>query len=179
MKKKLDLYDWMLCLGLFYKKYWNRHNDYHEFHKIDEEKLTAVAYDIAKNDPYFRDKPVLRTIEELTKEELEEFENLFGVKIKTICGFKIHHYDWLTKKGIDVRGWIEAGLAVPYKEFKQRMDQDYVMDAIIYNNQFESFDFCKICIFKKECNQSVLIDNFEENKCSISLCSYFQNEEDF
>ena len=89
-------------------------------------------------------KPILRRVEDMTDEEKDEFVYSEGYKSPTlnfwiednsdIIWFNVYHrdvehfisqtcsindYDWLESKGFDIRGWIDAGLAIDAKEVEK------------------------------------------------------------
>ena len=75
-------------------------------------------------------KPVLRRVEDMTKEEKEELMRISNSKTRSECECCIQHdtsilfidtsiSDWLESKGFDIRGWIDEGLAVDAKTVKE------------------------------------------------------------
>lgn len=79
-------------------------------------------------------KPILQTLDQMTEEEMIEFKSMLpaemhnaNIKFDETDGFlvssntdhdylsySIDHVDWLTRKGFDIRNWIEDGLAIKY-----------------------------------------------------------------
>ncbi len=74
-------------------------------------------------------KPILRTLDQMTDEEKKELIGWDWIlsekyrftnsgyyhttnKIKHFHNFSIEEIDWLTQKGFDIRGFIDAGLAI-------------------------------------------------------------------
>ena len=130
MKTKLTIQDWGLMIGQKVK--WKNKNFY--LLAVDMHRLSLMAPK-GKNTHYAhiindKPKPILRTLDQMIEEEKKEFAKIFhkGYEITNIfessifykkCGgFKgeiehdIKSYDWLTQKGFDVRGWIDAELAI-------------------------------------------------------------------
>lgn len=68
-------------------------------------------------------KPYLRSMEDMTEEEVKEFYDVECIDakvgyIKPTCNwhFTINGFDWLNKHHFDYRGLIEKGLALPAPE---------------------------------------------------------------
>lgn len=94
--------------------------------KIDDDPFTYY-----RRPQYNQIKPILRTIDQMTEEDKEEFGiihnetgtisevsvDFFSYWIKeTYLQYRmsLEGVDFLTRKGYDIRGWIDQGLAIKY-----------------------------------------------------------------
>lgn len=110
--KKLKIQDWALCLG---RNVEGEHRisklisvDYeeNEFIVFGEFLGSYISYKLHEG------KPILRTVEQMTEEEKEVYEEIeAGLGVFTDL---IEKFDYLTRIGIDIRGWIDKGLAIKY-----------------------------------------------------------------
>lgn len=119
MKTKLTTQDWALCIG---HKLIIDGGDSYIIEEVGRGHLHLKGLNNMKVVPTFC-KPILRTLDQMTEEEKNEFEKEC-VKISSlnesyyitfygdIIYYSVHQIDWLTRKGFDIRGWIEAGLAI-------------------------------------------------------------------
>ena len=118
MSRCLTIQDWALCVGRNFI-YW--------FGDIG-----VINYKNISNLEHASAKPILKTLDQMTQEDKEEFQKKFKhyqeiyfhkegySECKSGChGWKdytLEMYDFLTRKGYDVRGWIDQGLAIKYDE---------------------------------------------------------------
>ena len=132
MKIKLTAQDWalhigkkILCDGCEYKLLGV---SFSGLNVIDKYSKYDVKFDNCK--------PILRTLDQMTEDEKQEYVDLFGgvkpnhfyydgtrngvvICVIGCCDYFGQFYvastiilDWLTQKGFDIRNWIEQGLAV-------------------------------------------------------------------
>lgn len=122
MKKELTLHDWALMVGKkVYIDYLKK-----EFLLLGVKKYGAFFQLIITHSEEFgktnaRDcKPILRTIAQITKEEANEIEKIFNYSFdgdEDLC-CTVEWIDWMTQHGLDIRGWIDAGLAIKQEDDK-------------------------------------------------------------
>ena len=137
MKKELSAQDWGLMIG---RELHSKENgcDILEGVTINAHKQIMLhCKNGLYNTEFIECKPFLRTLDQMTEDEKREYKESFYHTEATLlqlsydsdgliqedCLFYSTHpghfpirepqkFDWLTRKGFDIRGWIEAGLAV-------------------------------------------------------------------
>lgn len=125
MKKELTVQDWGMMIG---RKVMHVHEDGETY--IDVLVGLIERYDCSIELNLFdcdyvnsrECKPILKRLENISEEDSQLLDEQFGFLKTTkdnggvdIIG-QVKLFDWLTQKGYDIRGWIDAGLAIDYKE---------------------------------------------------------------
>jgi len=140
MKKKITIHDWGMMIGQEVESVYGSTFKIvglgagidGEFTLFGEDGFFEIAEDC---------KPILRTLNQMTSDEMNESLDFFKVKKFDISSFEdgfndfafvtefidelqwgadkdIDVYDYLTHKGFDIRNWIDSGLAIKKEGIK-------------------------------------------------------------
>jgi hypothetical protein len=137
---RLPIQDWGKMIG---QKAKSNNGIIFTVDKIDLWSVVPIySYDYDQDFSIEDCKPILRRLEDMTYHDKNDFCNdfdingdIYNIRVfkdhiiydygdpecykwsgsDAVLEFRIKHYDWLDSKGYDIRGWIDAGLAIDAK----------------------------------------------------------------